>query len=166
MLLKFYVPQGLENSKEVKEIEELLNKVKTLLGIKVEIVVNINKNFENELKSRILWGIAISKKIKIEQTRRSKSLYPQLIVFIKGNPVTFYPQTKAKNKITIKEFLEGLLKGEIKCLHEKTEIENEIRGILTKIKTKKFKFDWKGGLRELREKFTSVELQHKALEWR
>ncbi len=34
------------------------------------------------------------------------------------------------------------------------------------IKVKKFKFDWEGGLSELREKFTSVELQHKALEWR
>ena len=66
--------------------------MKTLLGIEKEIIYNIDKNFENELKSRILWGIAISKKIKIEQTRRSKS---------------FYPQTKAKNKITIKEFLEG-----------------------------------------------------------
>ena len=31
---------------------------------------------------------------------------------------------------------------------------------------KKFRFDWEGGLSEIREKFTSVELQHKALEWR
>jgi hypothetical protein len=31
---------------------------------------------------------------------------------------------------------------------------------------KKFKFDWEGGLSEIRKKFTSVELQHKALEWR
>jgi hypothetical protein len=30
----------------------------------------------------------------------------------------------------------------------------------------KFKFDWEGGLSEIREEFTSVELQHKALEWR
>ncbi len=29
-----------------------------------------------------------------------------------------------------------------------------------------FRFDWEGGLSELRERFTSVELQHKALEWR
>jgi len=29
-----------------------------------------------------------------------------------------------------------------------------------------FRFDWEGGLSELREKFTSVELQHRALEWR
>jgi hypothetical protein len=33
-------------------------------------------------------------------------------------------------------------------------------------KAKKFKFDWEGGLSEIRGKFTSVELQHKALEWR
>ena len=35
-----------------------------------------------------------------------------------------------------------------------------------KAEAKKFKFDWVGGLSELRGKFTSVELQHKALEWR
>jgi len=33
-------------------------------------------------------------------------------------------------------------------------------------KAKKFKFNWEGGLLDIREKFTSVELQHKALEWR
>jgi len=32
--------------------------------------------------------------------------------------------------------------------------------------TKKFKYDWEGGLSEVREKFTSVGLQHKASEWR
>ena len=30
----------------------------------------------------------------------------------------------------------------------------------------KFRFDWEGGLSELKDKYTSVELQHKALEWR
>jgi hypothetical protein len=33
-------------------------------------------------------------------------------------------------------------------------------------KAKKFKFDWEGGLSEIREKFTSIELQHRALDWR
>ncbi|HHV80519.1 MAG TPA: DUF2281 domain-containing protein [bacterium] len=33
-------------------------------------------------------------------------------------------------------------------------------------KKKKFNFDWEGGLSEIRDEFTSVELQHKALEWR
>jgi len=29
-----------------------------------------------------------------------------------------------------------------------------------------FKFDWEDGLSEVKNEFTSVELQHKALEWR
>lgn len=31
---------------------------------------------------------------------------------------------------------------------------------------KKFKFDWEGALTEIKGEFSSVELQHKALEWR
>ena len=31
---------------------------------------------------------------------------------------------------------------------------------------KKFSFNWEGGLSELKDKYSSVELQHKALEWR
>ena len=31
---------------------------------------------------------------------------------------------------------------------------------------KKFKFDWEGGLADVKEKMTSVELQHKAMDWR
>ena len=31
---------------------------------------------------------------------------------------------------------------------------------------RKFKFDWEGGLSEIKEKVSSVELQHRALEWR
>ena len=31
---------------------------------------------------------------------------------------------------------------------------------------KKFSFSWEGGLSDLKENYTSVELQHKALEWR
>ncbi len=35
-----------------------------------------------------------------------------------------------------------------------------------KNKGTKFKFNWAGGLSELKNKYTSVELQHKAKEWR
>ena len=31
---------------------------------------------------------------------------------------------------------------------------------------KGFKFNWEGGLSEVKDEFTSVELQHKASEWR
>ena len=33
-------------------------------------------------------------------------------------------------------------------------------------KKKRFKFDWEGGLSGIKERLTSVELQHKALGWR
>jgi hypothetical protein len=33
-------------------------------------------------------------------------------------------------------------------------------------KKEKLKFDWEGGLSDLKDKYTSVELQHKAMEWR
>lgn len=53
----------------------------------------------------------------------------------------------------------------------KREVLDYIEFLLKKYKSeetkmKKFKFDWEGGLSELREKFTSVELQHKVSEWR
>jgi hypothetical protein len=41
-----------------------------------------------------------------------------------------------------------------------------IRYLSKESESKKFKFEWEGGLSEIRKKFTSVELQHKALEWR
>ncbi|MDQ1354224.1 MAG: hypothetical protein QG657_4533 [Acidobacteriota bacterium] len=31
---------------------------------------------------------------------------------------------------------------------------------------KKFKFDWEGGLSDIKDEMTSVELQHKAMDWR
>ena len=45
----------------------------------------------------------------------------------------------------------------IEFLLQKYSIKTEKRG---------FRFDWEGGLSHLKEKYTSVELQHKALEWR
>lgn len=37
----------------------------------------------------------------------------------------------------------------------------------TRTKSKKeFRFDWRGGLSSLKQKYSSVELQHKAAEWR
>jgi len=51
------------------------------------------------------------------------------------------------------------------------EINDFVDFLLTKygykqIDKTKFNFDWEGGLSKLKNKFTSVELQHKALEWR
>lgn len=64
------------------------------------------------------------------------------------------------------------IEGKIRELPDdlRREVLNYVEFLLTKYKnkgatTEKFKFDWEGGLSELREKFTSVELQHKASEW-
>ena len=51
------------------------------------------------------------------------------------------------------------------------ELQEKVDFLLSKypereVIREKFKFDWRGGLSDLKEKFTSVELQHKALEWR
>ncbi|MFZ5519105.1 MAG: DUF2281 domain-containing protein [Candidatus Zhuqueibacterota bacterium] len=51
------------------------------------------------------------------------------------------------------------------------EVNDFVDFLLAKYGAKKtdknnFKFDWEGGLAKLKNKYTSVELQHKALEWR
>ncbi len=49
------------------------------------------------------------------------------------------------------------------------EVEDFARFLLMKHAKKtrgKPKFDWAGSLKDLRDKYTSVELQHKIAEWR
>ncbi len=51
------------------------------------------------------------------------------------------------------------------------EVLDYVEFLLNKYKARenaknKFRFDWEGGLSDLKEKFTSVELQHKSWEWR
>jgi len=69
------------------------------------------------------------------------------------------------------------LEAKIKKLPEGVlpQVEDYIDYLLNKynnpgeVKTEekeKFKFDWEGGLKHLKSKYTSVELQHKAMDWR
>jgi len=49
------------------------------------------------------------------------------------------------------------------------EVEDFVKFLLEKRVRKpkgKFKFGWAGALKDLRDQYTSVELQHKILEWR
>ena len=51
------------------------------------------------------------------------------------------------------------------------EVLDYVEFLLNKYKERertknKFEFDWEGGLSGLKEKFTSIKLQHKSLEWR
>ena len=125
MAIKFglYIPRGSEDSKDAAEIKTTLEKVRPLYNIKI-INHIMDKKEENKLKSQILWHLSVVKRIGIKQTKRTKSLYPQLIVFSGNTPLTFYPQSYGKGRVTIQNFLEGLLNGKVKCLHDKYEIDD------------------------------------------
>ncbi len=110
----------------VKEILPLLEKVESVFDLEIE-KKGIKKFGEKKLKSTILWSLAISKRIKIHQTRRTKSLYTQLVVFLNNKPFTFYPQSYGKRKITIKQFLENLLRGEVLCLHDINNLKENLK---------------------------------------
>ena len=53
-----------------------------------------------------------------------------------------------------------------KSREKQFSLSNVVESKQQEIGTKKFKFDWEGGLSEIKDKFTSIQLQHKALEWR
>ncbi len=121
--LLFYVPSNLKETQEVNEITNLLKGIK--IPNKTEI---ITADKGEELKLNTLIPIAVSKRIKIKQTRKTKFLYPQLVVFSKDKAVTFYPQSYGDKSISIHGFLDGLSKGEVRCLHEVGELEGMVGG--------------------------------------
>jgi len=54
-----------------------------------------------------------------------------------------------------------------------SELQSEVRDFIEFLlekkmrkAKKKLKFDWAGALKDLRDHYTSVELQHKMVEWR
>ena len=126
LTLELYIPRALRDSSEVKEIENLLEKVNSSFKLKSTKHIMNNSTEEEALKSKILWGLAVAKRIRISQTRKSKILYPQLIVKKSDEAMTFYPQARTSKKVTIEDFLNGLSNGEVICLHEKHEIEDEL----------------------------------------
>jgi hypothetical protein len=125
----FYIPERLEDANDVKEIDRFLDKIKSLYNIEV-IKQVINSSEEEQIKSQFLWRLSVVKRIGIKQTLRTKSLYPQLVIFDGNVPLTFYPQSYGKEYISIEEFLEELLKKRIRCLHD----EEEIKEIIMKVR--------------------------------
>lgn len=103
-----------------------MEKVKSNSNIDYEKFI-IDEEKERDLKRDSLLSLSVSNRIKIKQSRKGKSLYPQLVVFVDGKGITFYPQERVKEAITIQDFLKGLLNDEVKCLHETYEIEDELK---------------------------------------
>jgi hypothetical protein len=120
--LKLFVP----NYQKDEDLPvPLLTETEERLGIKTQV-----KRFTIQggwnLKMSTMLPVSVSKKIGIKQTRRTKSLYAQLLVYLDGKLFTFYPQSYAEKEISINEFLSGLLKGTIACLHDKQELREAI----------------------------------------
>ncbi len=113
----FYVRENYKST-EVDQISSLLSNSKLTNEKRI-----INQGEEQELKLNVLLSLAVSKRIRIKQTQKSKRLYPQLVIFLDNKPITFYPQSRGGKTITIKEFLEGFQKNEIKCIHELPELK-------------------------------------------
>jgi hypothetical protein len=124
--LTLFVPEGNKDTKEAENNWELLKEVESLYHINVSKQL-INRDEEEKLKSEILWRISITKRIRFAKTNKAKSLYPQLILFFDDEPFTFYPQSYSKDRITMEEFLKGLIQGEIKCLHDTNKLIENIR---------------------------------------
>jgi hypothetical protein len=124
----FYIPEGLKDTDDVKEIDRSLDKIGSLYNIEINKQI-INSSEEEQIKSQFLWRLSVVKRIGIKQTIRTKSLYPQLVIFNENTPITFYPQSYGKEYISVKEFLEELLKNRIKCLHDEEEIKEILIGV-------------------------------------
>ncbi len=66
------------------------------------------------------------------------------------------------NKRTLKELIEQLPPDLEQEVRDFVEFLLERHGAKSK---GELKLDWRGALRDLKDKYTSVELQHKVLEW-
>ena len=88
-------------------------------------------------------------------------------------PMRSFSLTSASSTLKEINMLKNqLIKAKLEELPEglKKEVLDYIEFLLQKYgkkaKNRKFRFDWEGGLSELKDKYTSVGLQHRALEWR
>jgi hypothetical protein len=117
--IALYVPVWYSDTQEAGEVTKLLERLRKEKGIAFNKYL-LDDQKENEIKVQSLYGLAVYHKIKIGQTRRTKSLYPVLLVFDeKGRTLTFYPQSRrGAGEITIPQFLEKLLNGKMICLHD------------------------------------------------
>lgn len=117
-----YLPLSFVNNEDSKVVEKLLDDLKSRGEVISEKMI-IDQKEEADLKSKILMNISIFKGIAIKQSKKSKMLYPQLVVFSDDKPIIFYPQERAGRKIDIQEFLKGLLSGEFKSLKDIDNLE-------------------------------------------
>ncbi len=76
-------------------------------------------------------------------------------------PAPAFPIMSARELAELFEELPAEARSQLERLAEKLRAARR-----TQKPTGDYSFDWAGGLKEFRDQYTSVELQHKASEWR
>lgn len=116
-VLEFWLPKYSVALPETLEVQDLLSKLKRRYDVRIEVLKNEVE--EGALKGQMLTP-SVWHRIRFPQTRKGKSLYPVLVVRHGGELVSFFPQRRGREQVTMTEFLKGLLRGEVKSLHPLT----------------------------------------------
>jgi len=112
---------------ECKETRKLMDQVAKKYDVRLESYP-IEEIDEHSLRYDVLVSISVLQQIQIDQTERTKSLYPHLIIYLAGKPATYYPQArKKKTTVTIDGFLDGLQKGSAPRLDKSPDVLKHLK---------------------------------------
>lgn len=112
--LELWLPKYSVSSADVLRSQELLAKLKRQFKVQVDVLES--SEAVDALKAQLLIP-SVWHRIRFPQTRKGKNLYPILVVRQNQDVVTFFPQRRGREEITMAEFLEGLSQGKIRSLH-------------------------------------------------
>ena len=115
--LELWLPRHSIGLPETIEAQKVLGKLKRRYDVKIEVLKGETE--EAALKSEMLVP-SVWQQIRFPQTRKGKSLYPVLVVRQEGKVVSFFPQRRGQEEVTMIDFLEALQRGESRSLHPLT----------------------------------------------
>ena len=115
--LELWLPTYSVSLPDVIQVKNILAKLRRKYDVRIEVLKDEAE--EEALKSQMLVP-SVWHHIRFPQTRKGKSLYPVLIIRRGKDVVSFFPQRRGRDQVTMIEFIQGLLKGEVKSLHPLT----------------------------------------------
>ncbi len=105
-----YVPQNQQDF--TGSIQKLIREVEGKRGIRCQMkIFKENSEDEEELRYKILMPLAILNQVGFRKTKRTKTLYPHLVVYRGEKPVTFFPQHRPTIWVEIEDYLQSILDG-------------------------------------------------------
>ena len=117
----FYLPEMFHLDEKIRE---LLESCKEKLKIKYRIET-LDSIKEGILKDSLI-PLCVKYGVGYQKTRKSKSLYPQLLVIENEKPIAFYPQLRKGEAIGIEDFLLGLLDRQVRGFYNADLLEKLI----------------------------------------